>query len=59
MNAQRAQEIVSSTEMIDVMYNGDKVYIEHVDQGAGKATVHPLHDEEVKQSVAVSELMEE
>ncbi|MGY4688196.1 H-type small acid-soluble spore protein [Salibacterium sp. K-3] len=59
MNAQRAQEIVSSDEMVNVTYNGDKVYIEHVDQGAGKATVHPLDDLEEKQSVSVNELTEE
>ena len=58
MDAQRAQEIMSSTEMVNVTYNGEKVYIEHVDQGVGKATVHPLDNPEQKQSVSVNELME-
>ncbi|WP_093211481.1 small acid-soluble spore protein H [Sediminibacillus albus] len=59
MNAQRAQEITSAADMIEVTYNGEKVYIEHVDQDAGKATVHPLDNPESKQSVSVNELMEQ
>lgn len=59
MDAKRAQEIVSSAEMVNVNYNGSKVYIEHVDQGTGNATVHPLDNPESKQSVSVNELEEE
>lgn len=59
MDAKRAQAITSTPEMVNVTYNGEKVYIEHVDQGAGKATVHPLSDPEKKQSVSVDELSEQ
>ncbi|MCL7746823.1 small acid-soluble spore protein H [Halalkalibacter alkaliphilus] len=59
MDAQRAQQICSSTEMKNVMYNGQAVYIEHVDQGSGQATVHPLDNPNSKQSVSVNELTEQ
>ncbi|ADU30586.1 small acid-soluble spore protein H [Evansella cellulosilytica] len=59
MDAQRAQEICSSTEMKSVLYNGQQIYIEHVDQGTGQATIHPLDDPNKKQSVSVTELTEQ
>ncbi|MBB5171974.1 small acid-soluble spore protein H [Texcoconibacillus texcoconensis] len=59
MDAQRAQEIVSTQDMINVVYNGDKVFIEHVDESEGKATVHPLDNPEQKQSVSVNDLKEQ
>ncbi|KGX91739.1 H-type small acid-soluble spore protein [Pontibacillus marinus] len=58
MDAKKAQEIASSHEMKNVTYNGEKVYLEHVDQEAGKATVHPLYQPEKKQSVSIHDLME-
>jgi small acid-soluble spore protein H (minor) len=58
MDAQRAQEIANSTTMANVMYNGTRIYIEHVDQQNGTATIHPLNQPNQKQSVAVSNLME-
>jgi small acid-soluble spore protein H (minor) len=59
MEAQRAQEISSSTKMANVTCNGQKIYIEHVDQQTGKATIHFLDNPEQKQSVDVSSLTEE
>ncbi|WP_138416124.1 small acid-soluble spore protein H [Aquibacillus sediminis] len=58
MDAKRAQEITSSPEMTNVTFNGSQVYIEHVDQSNGQATVHPLEDPEQKQSVSVEDLKE-
>lgn len=58
MDARRAQEIANSTNMANVMYNGTQVYIEHVDQQNGLATVHPLDEPNNKQSVSVSNLIE-
>ncbi|WP_246943051.1 H-type small acid-soluble spore protein [Bacillus pinisoli] len=58
MDAKRTQEIASSPEMINVTYNGEKVYIEHVDQDQGKATVHPLNNPDKKISVSVTSLEE-
>ncbi|WP_416150329.1 H-type small acid-soluble spore protein [Salipaludibacillus sp. HK11] len=59
MDVERAQEIMDAAEMVSVMYQGDKVYIEHVDRTANKATVHSMDDPDTKQSVAVNELMEQ
>ncbi|MCZ0701693.1 small acid-soluble spore protein H (minor) [Natronobacillus azotifigens] len=58
MDAQRAQDITSSPEMINVTCQGKKIYIEHVDQDKGLATIHPLDQPEQKQSVPVKELEE-
>jgi small acid-soluble spore protein H (minor) len=59
MDAQRAQEISSSQTMVNVSYNGQKVYIEHVDQVNGLATIHPLDNPTYKQSVSVNSLEEQ
>jgi small acid-soluble spore protein H (minor) len=59
MNAQRAQEISSSPMMANVTCNGESVYIEHVDQQNGIATIHPLDEPNNKQSVSVTSLNEQ
>ncbi|WLD94109.1 small acid-soluble spore protein H [Alkalihalobacillus sp. AL-G] len=59
MDAQRAQEISSSSTTANVTYNGEGVYIEHVDQQNGIATIHPLNAPNNKQSVSVTSLMEQ
>jgi len=59
MDAKRAQEISSSPKMANVSYNGGKVYIEHVDQSNGLATIHPLDQPTSKQSISVAELKEQ
>jgi small acid-soluble spore protein H (minor) len=59
MDAQRAQEISSSSAMANVTYNGKSIYIEHVDQQNGTATIHPLDEPNNKQSVSVSSLEEQ
>ncbi|UOQ86068.1 H-type small acid-soluble spore protein [Gracilibacillus salinarum] len=59
MNAQRAQEIMDSKDMCHVTCKGNQVYIEHVDQGTGNATVHELNKPEQKYMVSVDELMEQ
>ncbi|MDQ0229330.1 H-type small acid-soluble spore protein [Metabacillus malikii] len=58
MDAKRAQEISSSPEMASVMYKGNQVYIEHVDQDKELATIHPLENPSKKQSVSVTNLVE-
>ncbi|MFC7061614.1 small acid-soluble spore protein H [Halobacillus seohaensis] len=58
MNAQRAQEIASSQMMANVSYNGEGIYIEHVDQQNGTATIHSLNEPNKKQSVSVTGLQE-
>ncbi|MFJ7827561.1 small acid-soluble spore protein H [Psychrobacillus sp. NPDC096623] len=56
MDTQRAQEIAFSPNMENVIYKGEPVYIEHVDQNNGIATIHPLSNPNDKQSVAVTNL---
>jgi small acid-soluble spore protein H (minor) len=58
MEVYRAQEIADSRSMVNVTYNGTPVYIEHVDQNNGKATIHPLDEPTNKQSVSVTDLSE-
>lgn len=58
MDPKRAEEIRNSEDMVHVTYNGEPVYIEHVDKSAGYATVHPINDKHNKLSVALSELNE-
>lgn len=59
MDAKRAQEIVNLQSMVNVTLNGSLVYIEHVDQEKQIATVHPLSNPDIKQSVSVSNLQEQ
>ncbi|MDD1511810.1 small acid-soluble spore protein H [Priestia megaterium] len=59
MDAQRAQEIADSVDMANVIYNGKNIYIEHVDQQNGLATIHSLDEPNNKQSVSISELAEQ
>ncbi|RLQ95353.1 H-type small acid-soluble spore protein [Falsibacillus albus] len=59
MDAKRAQEISTSRTIANVICNGNQVYIEHVDQDNGMATIHPLNDANSKQSVSIDSLKEE
>jgi small acid-soluble spore protein H (minor) len=58
MDVQRAQEIANLPTMANVGYNGTRIYIEHVDQQNGIATIHSLDEPNTKQSVSVSNLIE-
>jgi small acid-soluble spore protein H (minor) len=44
--------------MAHVTHNGTPIYIEHVDQQNGIATIHPLDEPNNKQSVSVTNLSE-
>ncbi|MGG5253656.1 small acid-soluble spore protein H [Neobacillus sp. SM06] len=59
MDVQRAQEISFSPVMANVSHNGKSIYIEHVDQQSGMATIHPLDEPNMKQNVAVTSLIEQ
>lgn len=59
MDPKRADEISASPTMVNVTYNGENIYIEHVDEQTGMATIHPLHAPDQKQSVPVSQLTEQ
>jgi small acid-soluble spore protein H (minor) len=56
MDVQQAQKIAVSPIMANVTYNGNRVYIEHVDQENQIATIHPLDNPNRKQSVPVTNL---
>ena len=58
MNNQRAQEIASSPEMVNVTYNGMPIYIQHVDEKNETARIYPLDQPENEQSVPLSSLVE-
>lgn len=58
MKVQRAQEIISSSAVINVTYKDVPVYIEDVNRGQEMATVHPIGEPDNKQSIPISELVE-
>ena len=58
MDAARAQEIVMIPDMVHVTYQGQKVFIEHVDEDQELATIHPLDNPKEKLSVSVDQLVE-
>lgn len=59
MDPQRAQEIAASPIMAEVTYQGDKIYIEQVDERNRTAMVHLVHEPENKQEVPLSSLVEQ
>ncbi|WP_123042362.1 H-type small acid-soluble spore protein [Cohnella candidum] len=59
MNAQRAQEIAESPEMIDVSYYGVPVYIQHVNVEEGTARIFQRELPEEEQTVPLDALSEE
>lgn len=58
MNVQRAQEISESPVIAKVLYNGERVYIQHVDADNGTARIYPLDDPQKEQDVPLAHLME-
>ncbi|RYL94307.1 small acid-soluble spore protein H [Sporolactobacillus sp. THM7-4] len=58
MDKQRAQEITKSPIMINVTYNGEPVYIQHVDENKNTARIYPLNDPQNEQDVPVESLIE-
>ncbi|SOC06019.1 small acid-soluble spore protein H (minor) [Ureibacillus xyleni] len=58
MNVQRAQEITESGEIANILFNGQRVYIQHVDADKGTARIYPLDDPEKEQEVALNDLVE-
>lgn len=58
MNVERAQEILNSTDKIDVKFEGVNVWIDSVDQNSKTARVHTEANPEDLKTVAVDELKE-
>lgn len=58
MDKNRAAEIASSLEMIDVTYNGNPIYIEKINPNKEAASIHYLNRPEFSQEVSLSQLVE-
>lgn len=58
MDNQRAKEIVNSPVMVDVTYNGAKIYMEGVNEQKQTATVHYLNKPDKKLDVSLNSLIE-
>ncbi len=58
MNVNRAQQILDSTQEIEVQYNGTSIWIQNVNSADGTARVHPRHNPENEMTVNIQELRE-
>lgn len=58
MDKKRANEIASSTEMINVNYNGKPIYIEDINPTKDSASIHFLNQPENSQEVSLNQLVE-
>lgn len=58
MNIQRAKEIVNSGEIANVSFNGQRIYIQHVDEENKTARIYPLDDPEDEKDVPIDQLKE-
>ncbi|WP_156647129.1 H-type small acid-soluble spore protein [Lentibacillus sp. JNUCC-1] len=58
MNVERASEIVESGDLIRVNYDGQQIFIQHVDESAKVARVYALDDPSDEFEVNIEELNE-
>ncbi|BCN29398.1 H-type small acid-soluble spore protein [Anaeromicropila herbilytica] len=58
MDKERAHEIISSTGMINVTYNGAPIYINSINDEKGTATVYPIDQPKNMQEVSLTSLSE-
>ncbi|WP_338470616.1 small acid-soluble spore protein H [Niallia sp. XMNu-256] len=58
MNSQRAKEISESGDLVQVVYNKEPVYIQHVDEQTETARIYPLDEPNNEQTVPLSSLHE-
>ncbi|HEX3023507.1 MAG TPA: H-type small acid-soluble spore protein [Lachnospiraceae bacterium] len=56
MDGKRAQDIISSTGMIKVTYNGTPIYIDSVNTGSNTARIHPMNDPNRMEEVSLDKL---
>ncbi|MFD0715709.1 H-type small acid-soluble spore protein [Paenibacillus sp. GCM10027626] len=59
MNKQRAQQIAESPVMANVTYQGQAVYIQHVDHELETARIYPLDQKEKELEVTLDSLIEQ
>lgn len=58
MDKNRALEIMSSPDMVNVTYNGKPIYIEDVNPNMDKASIHFLNQPANSQEVHLTQLVE-
>lgn len=58
MNRQRAEEIVRSGDLKHVTYNGERIYIQQVNEHTETARIYPLDDPQNEMEVPLSQLLE-
>lgn len=58
LDALRAHDIATSTDMVDVTYNGELIYIEKVNHEENTVTIHFLDKPEEQHTVSVTNLIE-
>jgi len=58
VNIQRAKEIAESGVLANIQYNGQRIYIQHVDEQKGTARIYPLDNPENEKEVPVEQLLE-
>lgn len=58
MDALRAHDISTSPNMVDVTYNGELVYIDHVNHENNTVTIHFLDNPEEQHTVSITNLVE-
>jgi len=58
MDIQRAKEIATSGAIANILYNGQRIYIQNVDEQKGTARIYPLDDPENEKEVPVEHLLE-
>lgn len=56
MDIERAKEIVQTERMIPVLYKGDSIWIEHLDEENGTARVHKSDEPEQGMIVDIEQL---
>lgn len=58
MDKERAEQIASSPEMVDVIYNGEQIYIEKVHPFNDTASIHYINQPQTTREVNVTQLVE-
>jgi small acid-soluble spore protein H (minor) len=58
MDNQRAKEIISSSDMADVTYNGTRVYMDSLNESDQCCIIHFLNEPVIKLNVPISSLEE-
>lgn len=59
MDRKRAEEIIASPVMIDVMCNGNMVYIDSINEHRETANVYPIDHPDMKHEVPIINLVEQ